>query len=92
MPEQISVGARQYGVLPSATPVVIDAINQAYPITVTLKSSDANRKIEISVDGGTEYFTPVPAVTSSTMLALSLMTPVSHIRVTGVTSDTWSIR
>ncbi len=62
------------------------------PATATLKSSDAGRKIELSTDGGVEFFTPTLDVTSTTMQVLYIRAPVSHIKFTGAIGDTWSIR
>lgn len=62
------------------------------PSTVTLKSSAGGRKIEISTDGGTEYFTPNYDYSSATMLVVSITAPVSHVRFTGAANDTWSVR
>ncbi len=59
-----------------------------YPMTITLKSSDSTRKIELSSDGGTEYFQPAVDVTSTTMLVLTVASPISRIKVTGVANDT----
>jgi len=58
------------------------------PLTVTLKSSEAGRKIELSTDGGIEYFIPTYDVTSVTMLVVSVDSPITHIKVTGAISDT----
>lgn len=78
--------------IPSATPVVIQMDGAPLPCTVTLKSAAVGRLIECSTDGGVEYFTPTPTVTSATMQVLSISAPVSHVRITGAAADTWSIR
>jgi len=62
------------------------------PLTCTLKSSDASRKIEFSTDGGTEYFQPTYDVTSATMLVVATDVRISHVKFTGVANDTWSVR
>jgi hypothetical protein len=62
------------------------------PITATLKSALAGRKIELSTDEGIEYFSPTVDTTTPTMLVLSIGAPVSHIRFTGSSGDTWSVR
>lgn len=62
------------------------------PMTITLKSSAAGRKIEISTDFGAEYFTPAPESSSSpTMQVLTVNAPITHIRVTGQAGDQWFI-
>lgn len=80
------------GTLTNATPVPVGMGQADYPCTITLKSADAGRKIELSTDDGSEYFTPVIDTTSSTMLVVSLRAPVSHVRFTGAASNTWSIQ
>jgi hypothetical protein len=85
-------GTWQGAVLPSTTPVVVPMNGAPLPCAVTLKSADAGRKIEVSTDGGVEYIGVAPDVSSATMLSLSVISPISHVRITGTTNDTWSIR
>ena len=87
-------GAWTNGPLPSATPVAVGMSGAPLPCTITLKSSDAGRKIELSTDGGVEYFTPVYDTTSATMLVVAVRAPISHVKFTGAAAglDTWSIR
>ncbi len=85
-------GVWQEASIPSATPVLVQMDGAPLPCTITLKSSDAGRLFELSTDGGTEYFSVAPDVTSATMINLSVASPVSHLRITGTTGDTWSIR
>ena len=87
-------GQWQGATIPSATPVVITMNEAPLPSTITLKSADAGRKIELSTDGGVEYFTPAPTTTSATMQILVVTTSVSHVRITGAAAgtDTWGIR
>lgn len=85
-------GIQQSGTLPSASAQPIQVAHLRTPMTVTLKSAAGGRLIEISTDGGTEYFSPTVDTTSATMLVVAIMAPVSHIRLTGATSDAWSIR
>jgi len=84
---------KRAGSLPDTNPMVVD-ISAGYnlPFTITLKSAAAGRLIELSADGGTEYFTPVVDVTSATMQLVVVDAPVSHVRLRGTTNDTWSIR
>lgn len=62
------------------------------PMTLTLKSAAVGRKIEISTDGGTEYFKPQVDIETATMQVLSVASPISHIRFTGNIGDYWSVR
>lgn len=62
------------------------------PCTVTLKSSDGSRAIQLSTDGGTEYFTPTYDQTSATMLVVTLAAPASHVKFTGAVGDTWRVQ
>lgn len=78
--------------IPSATPVVVAMAGAPLPCTVTLKSAAVGRLIEASTDGGTEYFTVPLDMSSATQIAAALLAPVTHVRVTGTTNDTWSIQ
>ncbi len=79
------------GTLLSATPVVVGIGNAECPLSITLKSADAGRKIELSTDGGTEYFNPAVSVTSATMLILYVNNPITHVRFTGVATNKYLI-
>lgn len=89
---QMGTGAFAVGTLPSATPVVVPMGGAPLPATITLKSADAGRLIEFSSDGGVEYFTPTPDVTSATMQVVAAKFPISHVRLTGASGDKWSVR
>lgn len=58
------------------------------PFSITLNSSAVGRKIELSTNGGVEYFSPVLNVTSPTMLVTDVAAPITHIKVTGAINDT----
>jgi hypothetical protein len=85
-------GQWQSGSVPVGTTQVIQMNSAPLPCTVTLKSSAAGRLIEISTDGGVEYFTLAPDQVSATQLAGAILAPVSHVRITGALADVWSIR
>jgi hypothetical protein len=70
-----------------ATSLIYPVHAEDIPLTITLKSSNGSRKIEISTDGGVEYFIPVYDATSATMLVVSIATPITHIKVTGAIAD-----
>jgi hypothetical protein len=61
--------------------------NFILPFTITLKSSDVTRKIELSTDGGTEYFLPIIDITTATSLIVTIQSPITHVKVTGVVGD-----
>lgn len=87
---QVMLGAKTLSAL-GATTKVIAMFGYPIPSTMVLKSADATRKIEFSVDGGVEYFTPAYDVTSATMLVAVSTAGLSHVKFTGLTGDTWSI-
>jgi hypothetical protein len=58
------------------------------PCTITLKSADAGRKIELSTDGGSEYFLVTPDVTTATMLVTYVPERITHAKFTGAINDT----
>jgi len=85
-------GIWQNATIPSATPVVVSMTGAPLPCTVTLKSAAAGRLFEVSTDGGTEYFGVAPDVSSATQLVLSVISPITHMRITGTTNDSWRIQ
>jgi len=78
--------------IPDTTPVVVPMNGAPLPCTVTLKSAAAGRLIELSTDGGTEYFPLAPDMSSATQTAGAVKAPVSHVRITGAALDTWRIQ
>lgn len=76
----------------NSTPIVYSMAELIIPCTVTLKSKAAGRKVELSTDGGTEYFSPQADAQSSTMLVVTVRAPVTHVRVTGESGDFWSLQ
>lgn len=80
------------GALAGAVPLAIDMAGAPLPATITLKSAAAGRKIELSSDGGAEYWTPAPNVNTATMHVVHVTVPISHVRITGVAADAWNIR
>lgn len=69
------------------TILVVNAKNIPLPISVTLKSTDPARAIELSTDENIEYFTPVYDITTATMIVLSISSPLTNIRFTGAIDD-----
>lgn len=59
-----------------------------FPATATLKSSNGGRKIELSSDGGTEYYVPTYSTNTATMLVVQILYPITHIKFTGALGDT----
>ena len=74
------------------TVAVVSMINAYLPSTLTLKSAAGGRKIELSTDGGVEYYTPTVDATSATMQIVFVKTSVTHAKFTGAALDTWSIQ
>jgi len=60
------------------------------PFTISFFSDTAGRKIELSFDGGTVFhdMASLLDLSVSTQLVLSVMAPVSNIKVTGDIGDT----
>ena len=73
------------------TSIIFDCSVIKFPATVTLKSSDVTRKIELSTNDGLEYFSPQIDITTATMRIVVLNTAVTDIRFTGVTNDILSV-
>lgn len=86
------VGPLLSGTMTGASQIV-HVGNIPVPMTVVLSfASLTTEKIEISCDGGTEYFEPAYASSTSTQKVVTIGAPVSHVKFTGVATDTWSIR
>lgn len=62
-----------------------------YPMTITFRSAEATRKIELSTDGGIEFFQPILDVSTSTMQVVVVNAPLSRVKVTGAIGDTLHI-
>lgn len=84
---------RKSGTTAGATPVVIPVNSMAFPITATIRSTTgaATLLVEVSVDGGNEFFAPTVTYTSTTEKAIAITSPVTHIRFTGVAAAVWNI-
>jgi hypothetical protein len=80
------------GSIPSGTPVVVQVpITMQLPGSITLKSAAAGRLIELSTDGGVEYFSPSLDIQSATMQIVVVNSPITHLRVTGAAADTYLV-
>ena len=73
------------------TSVVIDCNGVKYPASVTLESSGATRKIELSTNDGLEYFAPQMDIITTTMHMLVINAAVTQIRATGVVGDVLTV-
>lgn len=80
------------GTLADSTPVAVNVANYTFPATMTLTSSAGGRLIELSSDGGLNYFTPTYDATTTPMINVSVNSPISHARFTGQAGDVWSAR
>lgn len=82
------------GTLPNATPVPVNCSDVQSPAIIVLNSADPARKIELSVDGGINYFTPIYDQNSATQIVVAINNPISHARFTGAAAgtDTYQVR
>ena len=79
-------------IITSGTPVPVKApLTMQLPGSITLRSAAAGRLIELSTDGGVEYFTPLVDVQSATMQIVVVNAPITHFRVTGTANDTYMV-
>ena len=67
--------------------LTIGSGNMRLPTTVTFKSANAAKTMQISTDGGVEYFTPSFETETATMIVLVLNATVTNIQVTGDIGD-----
>ncbi len=61
-----------------------------FPCSVSLRSANVGRKIELSYSNGIEYFNPAASLTSATELVLYVNNP-ANIKVTGAANDLLTI-
>lgn len=80
------------GALANATPFVVAVGGMDTPMRATLTSAAGGRLIELSSDGGANYWTPAVDVTSVGMVNVVILAPVSHVRFTGAAADIWNVR
>lgn len=80
------------GVLANSTPFVVPIGDMGTPMRATLSSAAGGRLIELSSDGGVNYWTPAVDVTSAPMVNVVILAPVSHVRFTGAANDVWNVR
>ena len=57
------------------------------PASIQLTSSDGTRALQLSLDNGLSFFTPTLDFSDATRLILTIETPVSQIKLTGVAAD-----
>lgn len=63
-----------------------------YPATLVLNSSAGGRAIQLSLDSGATFLTAVtPTGTATGQIYYVLTFPVTTVKFTGATSDTYSI-
>ena len=61
------------------------------PLTITLDTVDASKKIELSTDGGTLYFEPAYNTSHANQLVVVITAPVTNVKLTGNIADTYTI-
>ncbi len=61
------------------------------PATAWLDSTYASRAIQLSVDEGANFYTPAYDVSSTSQLAVSIASPVTHVQFIYQAGDTWGI-
>ena len=62
-----------------------------FPLTLTLDSIDAGRKIELSTNGGTLYLEPVYDRSHASQLIVVIKANCTHAKLTGAITDTYTI-
>lgn len=77
------------GVIPAAGFDIKAGLDLTIPCVLTLTSSNAGRKIELSTDGVT-FFTPTYDVTATNMINVALFARVRSFKLTGAVGDTWN--
>lgn len=61
------------------------------PCTITLHSSSGTRKIELSANNGIDFFQPPIDASSTGFIVTSVLSQITHIKVTGLINDTFTV-
>lgn len=78
------------GILDDSGVLVADVRGTWCPLTVSLASTAAGRRIELTNDDVT-WFDPVLDLVADDEIAVVLAAPVRHVRLTGQAGDRWGI-
>lgn len=81
------INAFSYTLAVGETSYVVEANRFTAPMSISLTSADVTRAIQISFNGGEEYFTVTPDYTSATSIVFGLLAPVTNIKVIGVATN-----
>ena len=77
-------------ILPAQTTRTVPINALEFPVTVTLKSSEAGAKIELSVDG-VEFFEPEYDHNSATQKVVAIISPINFVKFTGAAGDDYFV-
>lgn len=80
------------GTLPAGGSQIVSMAKAPLPSTVTLDSTNGARAIQISTDGGVNFYTPTYDATQTNFINVSIKSSISHVQFTGTSGDAWSIR
>lgn len=79
------------GPLPASGTAVFNTASLPDSMTVSLASSSASRKIELSNDGGANYFSWPYDLSTTNMLLIIFKAKIGVIKFTGSPGDTYGI-
>ena len=91
MTKPTNYGSPIKGTITTGTTDVITLTNVQYPASIALNSTSGGRAIAISFGEGTGFYTITPTLTASDQIVSVLTYPVTKIRVTGTSGDTYTI-
>jgi len=76
----------------TGTTATVGLPNLVYPATLVLNSAASGRAIQLSLDGGTTFYSAVtPTGTETGQIYYVLTFPVTTVKFTGAAADTYSI-
>lgn len=78
------------GIIPPSGSIDIDVRSVWYPATISLVSSAAGRRVQLSNDAET-WFDGVFDLIADDQLAIVLAGPLRAVRLTGAAGDKWGI-
>lgn len=81
------------GTLADTTPFIVNVGGDPAPMTASITSAAAGRKIRLSSTGNANsYYDAVYDGTTASMLNVSIKSPLRTVEFTGQAGDTWEIR
>jgi hypothetical protein len=85
----VGTNSSTYTLTGTTLTISTQAKTMSIPMSITLDSTAGGRAIQLSTDGGVDFFAAVtPTLTMTSEIMYYCTYPITHIKVTGVANDT----